>query len=131
MSDPGPIELRLPRLPQSVSVARAFVRDALTGLAPDALATASLLTSEVVTNAVLHGQGDEINISVRRTDHGCVVEVADANPVVPHQRQHSVDAGVGRGLTLVRDLSSAWGVRETPGGRFSKLVWFEVDPAAD
>ena len=130
MSDPGPAQLRLPRLPQSVSAARAFVRDALTGLDPDTLATASLLTSEVVTNAVLHGQGHEINITVQRSARGCVVAVADSNPVVPRQREHSVDGGVGRGLTLVRELSAAWGVRETPGEQFSKLVWFELEQVA-
>lgn len=84
---------------------------------------AALLTSEVVTNAVVHGSG---RVEVRPTlrEHGLRVEVGDANPTPPARLQAGVGEEHGRGVALVDSLAGSWGVRPGAGG--GKVVWFEV-----
>ena len=84
---------------------------------------AGLLTSELVTNAIRHA-GTPVGLLVR-LDAGLRVEVSDGRP------EMAVSAGVpsgssvsGRGLQLVDELASRWGVeRDTD----RKTVWFELD----
>lgn len=119
----GDAALSLPALNVSVAAARRTV----TALcAPAGLGrlhdTAALLTSEVVTNAVVHGQG---TVLVRaRTGGGRLrVEVQDDGDGAPVlQRAQREDEG-GRGLALVAALADDWGVQQVPGGKF---VWFEL-----
>lgn len=84
-----------------------------------------LLTSELVTNAIRHGEGD---ITVRLWPGPDVVrlEVSDTNPRLPAPRQAGTEAEAGRGLALVDALSSRWGAspQHSPAG---KTVWFELD----
>ena len=82
-----------------------------------------LLTSEVVTNAVLHAR-TEAQLTVLVTTAAVRVEVADGEPRRPVPRVAAVDDTSGRGMQLVDALSSRWGVDPTADG---KLVWFEVD----
>ncbi|WP_298806018.1 hypothetical protein [uncultured Pseudokineococcus sp.] len=58
---------------------------------------------------------------------GARVEVSDGSGVLPISTAPSATATTGRGLLLVRRLSSGWGARETGDG---KVVWFEVDGRA-
>ena len=81
-----------------------------------------LLTSEVVTNAVVHA-GTAINVrAVVAADH-VRVEVGDAEARVPVPRARSVEATSGRGLLLVEALSRSWGTERRADG---KVVWFEL-----
>ncbi len=106
--------------------ARAFVSDhcRTANVSPDNADTAVLLTSEVVTNAFLHGRS-LTTVTVNIT-HGAVrVDVSDDNtrhpfPVVPDD--NALD---GRGMAIVEALSTAWGVREEVLG---KTVWFALSP---
>jgi anti-sigma regulatory factor (Ser/Thr protein kinase) len=85
--------------------------------------TATLLISEVVTNAVLHAR-TQICVSLDVTADLIRVEVADANPTFPwFSTRRTPDADVGQGLAVLQVVSSNWGVRKTPGG---KIVWFEL-----
>ncbi|HET7523614.1 MAG TPA: ATP-binding protein [Acidimicrobiales bacterium] len=110
---------------QSVREARRFLEAALPSIDADTLYTAQLLTSELVTNAVLHaGTGIDVRaweangrVHVRVTD-----EMATRLPV-PHEQ--APDAGTGRGLHMVEHLSAACGVEVSPAG---KTVWFELWP---
>ena len=83
---------------------------------------ATLLASELVTNAVLHARSAvELRLHI---DGGRVrVEVHDgsAMPVTP--RHFTSDAATGRGLLLVTELAAAWGSDVGPDG---KCVWFEL-----
>src|SRR4030088_1460573 len=103
--------------------ARLFVekllnRSGLTELAP----TASLLTSEVVTNAVMH-VGGTIAVRVTCRPPAVRVEVGDSSARVPALRDPSRASAGGRGLRLVEALASDWGTtNEGPG----KVVWFEL-----
>ncbi|MFJ3537215.1 ATP-binding protein [Streptomyces sp. NPDC090109] len=94
---------------------------------PGASAVAELLTSELVTNALVH------------TDHGAVVTAT----VVPEQLRVEVrdfvpgldaphalpadDRTNGRGLVLVQALADSWGVEDQGVG---KVVWFELNGGA-
>ncbi len=110
--------------PEARSVARArdLACDQLADWHLDALVdTTELLVSELVTNALRHGDG-EIRLRLL-LDRTLVCEVWDAGLVQPRRRRaRETDEG-GRGLQLVDLLSTAWGSRRTPRG---KAVWFEL-----
>ncbi|MBW3589658.1 MAG: ATP-binding protein [Actinobacteria bacterium] len=110
--------------PQSASRARRFVRTALEDSEPtETLDVLTLLTSEVVTNAILYG-GPEIALVVERRETGIRVEVADAGPRLPLKRPLDVETTGGRGLRLLDSLAGGWGVTELASG---KVVWFEIE----
>jgi anti-sigma regulatory factor (Ser/Thr protein kinase) len=81
-----------------------------------------LLTSETVTNAVLHGRS-EIRLTVETSTTRMRVEVGDDNNREPTRRPYDSGALDGRGMNLVDALSSAWGVEAAQCG---KVVWFEL-----
>ena len=84
-----------------------------------------LLTSELVTNAIRHGQ-TEMLVTVDVDDGRVRVEVADRNPARPQLREP--DERGGRGLHLVDELSDRWGVH---GGRPVMTFWFEIEDGAE
>ena len=84
--------------------------------------TVELLTSEVVTNAILHAECPCVLV-VRITRGRVRVEVQDTSRAMPVRRKPSPLAASGRGMTIVDKLAKDWGVDHLPGG---KRVWFEV-----
>jgi anti-sigma regulatory factor (Ser/Thr protein kinase) len=80
-----------------------------------------VVTSELVTNAVVHG-GTEIQLSVWMTeDRNLRIEVADGNTCCDLMaRPQSPEAISGRGLFLVEQLAEQWGVEANDRG---KVVW--------
>jgi PAS domain S-box-containing protein len=115
---------------RSVATARAFVRDTLQGWGyTDVVDDAVVLTSELVTNAVVHA-GTAADVLCLRTEDGVRVEVSDHYPEreVPLQSSGldfgSPDREGGRGLLLCAALASRWGVEYTPT---HKHVWFQLD----
>jgi anti-sigma regulatory factor (Ser/Thr protein kinase) len=108
----------------SVRVARAFVqaRCAAVGLSDERCDDALLLTSELVTNAVLHGRSD-VCIELGVDDDRLRIAVLDENSRHPVPVVEDPNALDGRGLALVDALSVRWGVEERPMG---KAVWFEL-----
>ncbi|TQK51471.1 PAS domain S-box-containing protein [Streptomyces sp. SLBN-118] len=115
---------------RSVATARAFVRDTLHGWGySDVVDDAVVLTSELVTNAVVHA-GTAADVLCLRTDDGVRVEVGDRYPEreIPLQGSGRVivspDRENGRGLLLCAALASRWGVEYTPT---HKQVWFQLD----
>ncbi|MEO5710048.1 MAG: PAS domain S-box protein [Nocardioidaceae bacterium] len=119
----GSFEVRLPPQPSSVAEARAHVRRLLgaTGR-EDLLETAVLLTSEVVTNALLHA-GTDIDVGAVLDDAGLRIEIGDGSPHLPSRRRYAATAGTGRGLLMLEALVDDWGVSQHRGG---KTVWFRV-----
>ena len=117
-------------LPASVSAsrdARAFLRASLATEKLDGFGEVTeLLTSELVTNAVVHAASPAI---VRVVVEGARlrVEVDDASiePAVV-VRSSDLEQGSGRGLLLVEELATRWGSDIRPDG---KTVWFELDGA--
>lgn len=113
--------LVLPPEPSSASRARRMVAEFLVEQGQDALAeVATLLVSEVVTNAVVHAVTD-IEVSCRSDAMGVRVETRDRSPVLPSLRHYDDSSMTGRGLGLVEQLADAWGVDARGDG---KVVWF-------
>lgn len=120
--------LRLPARPSSVSEARRFVVRLLEQWSLDELTdTVALLTSEVVTNAVLHAR-TEITLTAVDLGGAVQIDVSDLSSSAPVQRRHSVEATTGRGVQLLDQLARSWEVRFENGG---KTVRFTVDGASD
>jgi hypothetical protein len=120
----GEARLALRPVPASAARARAFVDRTLGDWGCDGFADASrLLVSELVTNAVLHARTD-LSVVVRAVRTGVRIEVGDHSPAEPVVRRYEDEAMTGRGLALVDQLASRWGVDRHPDG---KVVWFELD----
>jgi anti-sigma regulatory factor (Ser/Thr protein kinase) len=82
-----------------------------------------LLVSELVTNAVVHGQG---TITLRATDADgrLLVEVIDQGSGFERKiRARDFDEIGGHGLGIVDSQASRWGVHEG-----TTHVWFELEP---
>ena len=125
---PGPAagaapRLQLSPLATSPSVARRWVANQLADLSSELVDTATLLTSELVTNALRQASTDVI-VSIHRGDERIRVDVADGSPVEPFRKHYPADTATGRSLMLFDRLASAWGTRPIiPSG---KIVWFEL-----
>jgi PAS domain S-box-containing protein len=81
-----------------------------------------LLTSELITNAVVHA-GTVTDVTVRYDGHVVRVGARDRSHATPAMSSQSPEAEGGRGVWLVQSLASSWGVDPLPDG---KRVWFEV-----
>jgi anti-sigma regulatory factor (Ser/Thr protein kinase) len=126
MSARAPIrlELQLPPTAHTPTVARRRLVERFgADLENHALHDAELLTSELVTNAVLHGRGpieliallDETHLTVDVTDHGGGFERTAREP-------RDLDAVGGHGLNIVDAVASRWGIQ-----RGRSRVWFELE----
>lgn len=126
------LDLRPDRL--APSRARAEVRETMAGLLDDAeLANLVLLTSELVTNAIIHPDCPDdapIALHIAAYPAGVRVEVDDPgegfDPAAPVSSR-----GGGHGLFLVDRCAARWGaqrVQTERGARFR--VWFELEPGA-
>ena len=94
------------------------------GASSDAERVAALLTTEAVTNAVVHGPpGGQVDVEARVTDDRLHVEVSDESADTPVLRQPGRTDLSGRGVMLIDRLSTDWGV-EHHGG--AKTVWFDI-----
>ncbi|MFD3519891.1 SpoIIE family protein phosphatase [Streptomyces sp. NPDC058653] len=110
------------------------VRDALRGLAGEwnlglILDRLELLTTEVVTNALIHADS-EVDVRLRECPGGVRVEVRDSDPrppvpvtILSTDESENRQAESGRGLLIVDAVASAWG--SAPVGR-GKMTWFEL-----
>jgi anti-sigma regulatory factor (Ser/Thr protein kinase) len=117
------------------AVARHYLRHVGTDWGEAAMDCVLLATSELVTNATIHG-GDRPTLDVH-TSRGTVrVEVYDSGPTprawLDRIRDYGEPAATpaddelrlgGRGLHIVDTLSERWGVMPQPPG---KVVWFEM-----
>jgi anti-sigma regulatory factor (Ser/Thr protein kinase) len=123
--------LPLPPDPESVRRARAWVHDVLERLGRSELVDAAeLAVSELVTNAILHGE-PPITVRVRGTRAHPRVEVRDHSHRPPEvnvemTEEENLLSTIGRGLGIVALYSETWGADLRADG---KTVWFE--PAHD
>ena len=106
----------------AVRQARSLIRDPLKrwGL-EDLIDSSELLVSELVTNAIKYSKGEVLLRLILEPDT-LVCEVHDSSPALPRVLQVDKDAENGRGLHVVSQMSSRWGVRRTHTG---KVVWCE------
>ncbi len=114
---------RLPPHPASTRAARAFVGEHLRSWNLDtAVDDATLLVSELVTNAILHAR-TPVDLVVRRVKASVRVEVFDEGSGVAQPLYPELEDSAGRGLGLVQAVANRWGVDEADIG---KTVWFEI-----
>jgi len=123
--------LTIPGVPEQVSVARAFVTKTLSSqqVSTDT-DTATLLTSEIVTNAINHTksgtQGGTVTILVIGLAHGILVEILDGGSAGTPVVKGDLYAAEGHGLFLVQHLAAQWGYLREPAGT---TVWFHLAAA--
>lgn len=83
-----------------------------------------LLLSEAMTNAVVHADGDKVEVRAYASEHLVRIEIVDGGgPSLPHYVDDP-DGEHGRGLPIMRALARNWGYDPLPGGQLQ--VWFEV-----
>ncbi|MFD3946265.1 ATP-binding protein [Streptomyces sp. NPDC058579] len=120
--------LRWAQGPRSVPVARRHLLGTLEGWGLSCVSdSASLVLSELLTNAVRHGRvpGREIETRFARLPGVLRIEVHDASEKRPMMALRS-DCGTGGwGLPLVDVLAAKWGVSDRLGP--GKVVWAELE----
>jgi anti-sigma regulatory factor (Ser/Thr protein kinase) len=119
--------MTLPGRPECVRAARQFVAGLLGDAHPQS-DTAELLTSELMTNAVMHtrsGQpGGTVELVVAAKAADFMVSVIDSGSDLSVPEPGSSPGGEnGHGLLLVASLADDWGY-ETDGER--SVVWFRL-----
>jgi anti-sigma regulatory factor (Ser/Thr protein kinase) len=125
--------LTIPGRPEQVATARAFVSRTLgahqVGADNDA---ATLLTSEIVTNAIQHTksgvEGGTVTIVVIGVPRGVLVEIIDDGSAGTPVVKGDLYAAEGHGLFLVQHLAAQWGYLRDPAGT---TVWFHLPAAGE
>ncbi len=93
----------------------------------DLHATAELITSELVTNAVVHG-AEPIRLSLICCDDVVRVEVFDSSPTLARRGAVAAREIGGWGLQIVESLSLEWGSDHVDDG---KVTWARIRTSAD
>ena len=112
--------VHLDPLPRQVSAARSFVREHAPEMSDDTTEALLLLTSELVTNAVLHAR-TPIEVGIAVAERSVLVAVHDEDLVRPDQRPYEPREG-GWGLGLVAALATKSAMEVHPGD--GKTAWF-------
>src|SRR3954453_9689551 len=117
------IDLDLPRDAGAPAIARRRVRQILQEVVePKRVSELVVVVSELVSNAVGHGQG-AIRMRLRIAGGKATGEVVDDGGGFEHQvRDVGLDELRGRGLLIVEALTARWGVHDG-----TTHVWFEMD----
>ncbi|WP_372408576.1 SpoIIE family protein phosphatase [Streptomyces luteireticuli] len=113
--------------PERIAEARQQVRSLMHDWRDeDQKDSAVLMVSEMVTNVLVHTDGDALLRAVISGGPGhrrLRVDVADSSDELPHRRHPGEMASSGRGLVLMELLAGAWGVEPRGEG---KNIWFEL-----
>lgn len=118
--------LHLDPLPRLVAEARRFVLQHAPDLPPDTQDNLVLMTSELVTNAVLHAR-TAIDLGITIADDCVVVTVHDLDLARPEQDPYAGREG-GWGLGLVSALAEVSSMDTDPDG--GKTAWFRLPRTA-
>ena len=118
------VERTLTATPTAAALARATAKVACRAWRiPSACEVAVLAVSELVGNAARHGGSGRLTLRLSMTPRRLRLEVVDATAGIPTVRRPGPDAESGRGLWLISELSTRWGVEPTGAG---KRIWVEV-----
>ncbi|WP_371644237.1 SpoIIE family protein phosphatase [Streptomyces sp. NBC_00597] len=113
--------------PERIAGARRQIRELLHDWADaEQVDSAVLMVSEMVTNVLMHTDGDALLVAEAVGELGTRrlrIEVADASDELPHKRHPGEMASSGRGVLLMEMLADSWGV--DPRGE-GKSIWFEL-----
>jgi hypothetical protein len=111
----------LPATAEAPRDARIFAWGISPPLDDDDMAVLGLLTSELVTNGVLHARTD-LTYGIAVTPDVVLVGVGDGSSSLP-TRPTGPEPTSGRGMHLLVSLAHQWGVHVGEGG---KVVWFTI-----
>lgn len=110
------------------AAARRFVRAQLSDVQDEDVDAAVLLTSEVVTNALLHA-GSVMELAITRTDDHIMVTVADGKDTLPRLPRRALTTEelleTSRGMAVIVALATDFGWHLLPD-RSGKVVWFTL-----
>jgi anti-sigma regulatory factor (Ser/Thr protein kinase) len=110
-------------VPEAVAAVRRFVTDALERWGEhDVVMDASLVVSELATNAVLHASSP-FRVTVDRSLGVVRLSIQDVAPDHAQQRDSEGQDLSGRGMVIVEALARRWGCDSLPAG---KVVWAEL-----
>ena len=115
--------------PEAAPVARRFIRRELDGvITPALLEDVLLMTTEMVTNVVLHARTD-VHLGVTHDGTNVLVTVQDHNTDGPAERAKNAAEGRlaenGRGMQIIDNLADDFGWRRLPTGE-GKVMWFAL-----
>jgi anti-sigma regulatory factor (Ser/Thr protein kinase) len=115
------LRVALPADISAPALARHAVREVLAGLDLDDRQADDimLVASELVTNAVEHGERPA-RLELDHDDGRLTMRVFDAGETAPELRVPSPREARSRGLQLVERLATRWGYRRCEGGKY---VW--------
>ncbi len=109
---------QLAREPAAAVEARRQVRAAICAwqipVDPD---IAILLTSDLVTSAIMHGDGDTVTLAIRCACGHLRIDVHDTSGSPPMAADEPAVTATGHGLVLVAALSTGWGSFRTDAGQ--------------
>ncbi|MDT7570723.1 MAG: hypothetical protein QOE05_897 [Actinomycetota bacterium] len=112
--------LHLDPVPRVVGEARAFIRDHAPALPEDLIGVLVLLTSELVTNAVIHAR-TPIEVGITVTNRSLIVTVHDEDL---NRAPSRAGREGGWGLGLVRELAVDSAMEQHAGE--GKTAWFRI-----
>ena len=117
----------VPGSPEQVAGARSFIARTLAGVPGVDCDAATLLTSELVTNAIKHTDSGlpagTVTVVVIGVPGGVLVEVVDDGSAGTPTVKGDLLAAEGHGLFLVQALAVQWGYLRDPAGT---TVWFHL-----
>jgi two-component sensor histidine kinase len=120
------LELNMARGTSAPAEARSAVRALRPDLDADIISDATLLVSELVSNAVKYGEGRiQLRVRTRGTRHVLVEVLDEGVGFVPSADRRTRFPSGGFGLKLVDRIATSWGVQAA-----RTLVWFVIDRPA-
>lgn len=124
-TDAPALRIEVPVDLEAIDGVRTQVVELAAGWGVVELEDLEVVTSELVTNAIVHAHSASV-VEVRSIGPGCIeVAVTDTDPEPPVKRIPYEQHTRGLGLHIVDALCAEWGVRPAPTG---KTVWARIGP---
>lgn len=120
LQEPLMMRAAFPRRPEDVKAARDWARSTFRYLGgpADIAETCALIVSELVTNAVRHTNGLQVEVTLWGTHH---IDVRDNSSARPAVRAASDCDETGRGLILVETLAERFEVIPDEDGKINRV----------
>jgi two-component sensor histidine kinase len=116
-------QLALDPVPRAAGTARRFVSEHAPALPEETTGSLLLLTSELVSNAIVHAR-TAIDLNIVVTEQSVIVAVHDLDLATPLQAPYAAVREGGWGLELVAALADATAMNTDPNG--GKTAWFRL-----